>query len=120
MDVCSYCRKYHNPHEVCDAYIEAIEKGAIMTSPEEKLNKLRDDWARRDHDDIYASVGPMFTAEHFESAHERGSGTLAPTWLKAQATLELISEMSKDEAEGAASYEASKTLAEMDKLLEEK
>lgn len=26
MDACNYCREYHKPHEVCDAYIEWLKK----------------------------------------------------------------------------------------------
>jgi len=29
MDRCNYCREYHAPHEVCDGYIEFIQKDLL-------------------------------------------------------------------------------------------
>jgi len=62
-----------------------------MSKTAEKLKKRRDELSRKAHDDIYATVGAMFTAEHFESAHDKGFDELSPTWLNNHQALFLVS-----------------------------
>lgn len=40
MDACLYCKNYHPLHEVCDAYINKLENGAV--TPEHQLEQRVD------------------------------------------------------------------------------
>lgn len=95
MDACSYCRKHHNPHEICDAYIQAVEKGEIMTSPEQKLNKIRDELFPVIDQVTFRTNGEELEISKKNHAKREGFNTLSPTWLKAYEALKSIEELAR-------------------------